>query len=1042
MESWALNNEIFPQMANPISNLTAAVASLRNENSLSLANLNFDFKGLGMTISPQRKKDGEEGSLHRTARRLGALFDGCLPQTPTLFRAYGTRVSEISSQSSVNPRGTQGRDGIFANQIGADATSIWAAVTSGPVAIAVHLLACMLARIFTGPEATAIWVELVETQKEHLRKRSEEDMYFNPQDAARWAAQQEIPRKDLAEWDASARAWIQSADQAKALQHKQIMLILNNTPLPVNNEPKTYESVLTAWKGALEAMNNLVQGIPQRIHDGAALLGISAWHMYPDMIVYNAKPVEVKQNDPLFKEAAPLTLGLEPVGKKGVSWSLPLARLQYYGEPVYTTRSVSPDNTRITATEFSYVVLGCLFSGWKDFARTANVGLKWLNTILVLLGDYERPITGVDMERHWLEYLKDAAQSLLNCAGIEKRIARQLFQLGTRRAKFLHDIYSSPSPLFGLTNLSVLLGILNSDDARLDCLRNISARLDHTTDIFIRFQPSGNKFRFEYTALNLADPDTGFPRTYWLEVTELELLGDFKANDLQRNIDEVLRDKRKKYLPVLKLASAEKLNYQLVFGTGMDFYAAATSLKRTLTQTQRTSMTGDVMLRMIAGDPEIAAIFSTQRTPHRIRNNVDAACMEELVNLDRIDPGRLKNYLFQSLRTVYNNRSARNTAIINSAKREVRVLKACAAISEIYKDLPGATISTLILEQSLYSASWIPDHDDYDNGNSSSIAKLSILQGANKHELSLRRDGYGMTLSDTLACICMMDSGYRLSPDWFKDVFALSTGNSIFVARTLVCDPFEDAGPKVQRVTGNIGRAGISLLLAPPAPKIAKRTDQNWRVINHNHFEGSPQDCFTNTSIHLSFTDYEFALMPERNAQHIIDRPINQLETLVSVFDGPKWVADLDILHAINDISVGCKGYRGCCIPSYLRSDAQAQACDKQPKHTYEEASAMTQHLNIIAIDNWDELLDPPKDKVMVVRAHQNWVARLALMAVCWKLKYRTIIAPEKPCWPCSLHLIKKNPVFRRIGRDGSSAAMISTNSYSKSSFPIIGSSY
>jgi len=191
------------------------------------------------------------------------------------------------------------------------------------------------------------------------------------QEASTRAAQQDISR-----WDASARAWIQSADQAKEFQHKQMMLILNNVSIHINNEPDTYGSVMNAWKSALEAMENLVQGIPQRIHDGAALLGISAWHMYPDMVVLNEKPIDVKQRDTLFKDTALLTLGLEAVGRKSVSWSLPLSRLQYYGDPVRTERSAGQDNTRIAAKEFSYVILGGLFGGWKDFAPTPEVGLQ------------------------------------------------------------------------------------------------------------------------------------------------------------------------------------------------------------------------------------------------------------------------------------------------------------------------------------------------------------------------------------------------------------------------------------------------------------------------------------------------------------------------------------------------------------------------------------------------------------------------------------------------------------------------------------------
>jgi hypothetical protein len=114
------------------------------------------------------------------------------------------------------------------------------------------------------------------------------------------------------------------------------MLIVNNANVPVNGEPDTHQSVIKAWTAALEAMNNLLKGMPQRVHDGAALLGISSWHLYPEMIVYGGPAVEIKQKDPLFDRAALLTLGLEQVRTdvKSVYWSLPLACLQYYGHPV------------------------------------------------------------------------------------------------------------------------------------------------------------------------------------------------------------------------------------------------------------------------------------------------------------------------------------------------------------------------------------------------------------------------------------------------------------------------------------------------------------------------------------------------------------------------------------------------------------------------------------------------------------------------------------------------------------------------------------
>lgn len=73
----------------------------------------------------------------------------------------------------------------------------------------------MLARIFTGSEATSVWVGLVEKQKQRIREDHSEAMYTHRLAASMVAAEQELSRIDLGNWDASARAWLQSADRAK-----------------------------------------------------------------------------------------------------------------------------------------------------------------------------------------------------------------------------------------------------------------------------------------------------------------------------------------------------------------------------------------------------------------------------------------------------------------------------------------------------------------------------------------------------------------------------------------------------------------------------------------------------------------------------------------------------------------------------------------------------------------------------------------------------------------------------------------------------------
>ncbi|KAI9804044.1 MAG: hypothetical protein M1833_000325 [Piccolia ochrophora] len=261
-----------------ISRLSNAVVSAKNENTLALANFNVDFSivkieapkeflGLASALTPQRRETAEHGPLHRTARRLGALFEQILPSTPKLFKAYGQRASEISQSPSVNPKGSA-KDGVFANFVGADGTSIWSAATSGEGAIAAHLLACLLARTFSSLIATSILVELVAERRKELEIKRERG-HFDGLIAL--LAAQDITRPDLAKWDASARAWLQCADEAKKLEQTQLRLIVKNAGLQVNSSSSTYSNVVGAWTTAMTTMEALISGMPQRISKGAVI---------------------------------------------------------------------------------------------------------------------------------------------------------------------------------------------------------------------------------------------------------------------------------------------------------------------------------------------------------------------------------------------------------------------------------------------------------------------------------------------------------------------------------------------------------------------------------------------------------------------------------------------------------------------------------------------------------------------------------------------------------------------------------------------------
>lgn len=224
-----------------VGKVVPSVLSASQENAFALANLNFDFalfkveapieyKALGDAISKRRRDAAENGDEHVIARKLGALFSPIIPPTPNLIRAYGIRSSEIVKTYAETSSGSE-HNGVFKEWTGADATNIWAAATSGPEAIAVHLLACMLANAFPASEAEAIWDEIIQGRKAEL---AQTDPSAHNSLASELAARIEVTREQISSWDTSTRAWLEVADKLKMRQQKQLRLLLTDCGLPVN----------------------------------------------------------------------------------------------------------------------------------------------------------------------------------------------------------------------------------------------------------------------------------------------------------------------------------------------------------------------------------------------------------------------------------------------------------------------------------------------------------------------------------------------------------------------------------------------------------------------------------------------------------------------------------------------------------------------------------------------------------------------------------------------------------------------------------------
>lgn len=462
----------------------------KNENTFTLANFNIDFSLLkivpptefldvGNSLSTFRKQEAEDGDIHRTARKLGAIFEPILPSTPRLLRNYGTRASQIAqSASSSIPK----PEGMFKKQAGIDGASIWAAATSSSGALQVHLLACMLARIWEQKDAISIWEELLKGRKMEIEETFQIENSMSVAACSSYLASlQTITRTQLGEWDDSARAWLRTADRSPIVivRQNQLDQIVSKTRNAVNNRPSLYDSVIQAWKTALDGAERLLDGSPQQMQTGELLLGLNAWHMYPDINMLGDPDLFAEFNDPLVPKAGILTIGLirssEQSLFEGLHWSLPLAHLRYYGDPIPRTGKLSGVRNRISLPEFMQTILGTLFKLWEVDGSITEKVLKWIlllhNKLSCVTVSPSKSNKSPD-KNSWLALLSRAAKDFLESEGDQRLLNKRLFNAGkSYGSKAL--LGDKMAPFFGLSQTLHLFYLIKTQEAKIKFLRGL-----------------------------------------------------------------------------------------------------------------------------------------------------------------------------------------------------------------------------------------------------------------------------------------------------------------------------------------------------------------------------------------------------------------------------------------------------------------------------------------------------------------------------------------------------------------------------------------
>ncbi|KAM5435049.1 hypothetical protein McanMca71_002600 [Microsporum canis] len=984
------------------SSLKNSFLSATNENNASLANLKFDFsllkveapiefQPLGSALTLRRREEAEYGPQHQTARRLAALFEPLIPPTPKLISAYGKRVSEIIETPGVNPVGSRSH-GPFREYIGADGTAVWAAATSGVAALGIYLLSCLLARAWESKEAISIWVELVDQRKKEIENAFESSHPVSI--ASAMSSLQSIARHDLALWDASSRSWLRTADQAKQREHKQLLLMRKNITIPFLGGSSTYDKVISTWKRAMLAIEDLLCGRPQSISDAGVLLALSSWHLYPDLIVLRNKTVNVKFEDPLFPCTGVCTIGLEiqPSGEnEGVQWSLALSHLQYYGNAVNVTSPA--DYSRVTISQLCLVALGGLLGHWGANARDLEDAVKLFCSIGDILDGKDRKIV---YSAKWIQPLIQASRKFDSSTGEERDENIRLLKYGQRRAsQFLRRDEDTIPPYFGLCNEPVL-SALSGSECNITYLRWLAKSMGSASSdcLIIRVHSVGSTSKgvspdyYEYiTAVpyrtkvhGKRDSEGGevfkmtHARWYFICSKSATNRADIEM-DIKRRIAEI--GDSNEYCTIVKHGWTDQgeprrwHNPPLLFRSGqVRGQPAASDLECPMPKEQGACQCFD--LKLVNIPYALREFSSTQfiRTYGNLRLSLFVRGTDNRITLPgaclecgNITPRAAVQHLLQ--RPICKERLDRyldaisSRTLINDARISVFIesrfipedsrlaLDALYFATVLYSYLGGSTIMPGIVSKPLHKARWVTTRWYGEDGFYRAKAK-KIYQVEDK-KIPLSRQ-------EAFACIAHLGSGQaNIDPNDLESTLAMCTENSIFVAAAVLSDPAAPINEyNIRRLVGNIGRKGISMLIAPRNPQIRPLQDDH-RIVNHAPYDLKRENNFSDTSLHLSFTNWTLPLAT--TGTQTIDQDVYLVESVIAVRDRGEWVADLDILGI--DKSRLTLGSGDVC-PSH----------DGQPlEHEY------------TSIDCWEELLDPPLD-VGVFRARGNWVARLAAVSI------------------------------------------------------------
>ena len=431
-----------------------------------------------------------------------------------------------------------------------------------------------------------------------------------------------------------------------------------------------------------------------------------------------------------------MTIGLHsahPERDDGIYWSLPLAHLRFYGDPVMRTASAGNQSSRVSIDQLLLVTLGSVMGTWGKFGSDIAEPIEIINKLLHDMG------YGVAQGPRWVQPIALPVRKFLESPGEEREANSRLVQFGIRRCpEFIARPHNQPAAMFGLADMRFLISQCPDMPSQLQCLRSAAAafKVANVKDAFIRYYTDDLP---RYTLLNSeASLRTKRTRSGAAKqcVPELESHGHWMHDDKTCPYDHLNDNPHNQELEeCTQRAGHFELSRSCPSNPGKE----------------------RIMCEFVYGDPSKAAVFRPRKSTLFAEPTSNRVELKEIAKIHpfRVHPRLMSRHLGESCSDIMGKSKCGDYFDSLTSIRDSL---------DIYARLPSATIDMKVTSRPMHSWAW---------------SKSS-------------REKMGVSLADAFACIAVYETGdLDINPyDLHKAaIMAMYYDNSMYVAERMISDP-------------------------------------------------------------------------------------------------------------------------------------------------------------------------------------------------------------------------------------------------------------